>query len=105
MGEVETNLRMKKYIFLLLSIVILNISLNDARTEVHGKIIGGMEAEVGEFPWQVSVRNFLVGISHFCGGSIIDPHWILTACNLLLINNYFDGKTISIHSFCATVCS
>merc|ERR1711970_1235542 len=79
---VEINLRMKKHIFLLLT-VISNIYLNDASKEVHGKIIGGTEAEIGEFPWQVSVRNFLVGISHFCGGSIIDPHWILTVSHCL----------------------
>ncbi|EFB24771.1 hypothetical protein PANDA_007464, partial [Ailuropoda melanoleuca] len=41
-------------------------------------IIGGMEAEVGEFPWQVSIqaRN-----EHFCGGSIINKWWIVTAAH------------------------
>ncbi|XP_004766118.1 serine protease 55 isoform X2 [Mustela putorius furo] len=47
----------------------------------YSKIIGGMEAEVGEFPWQVSIqaRN-----EHFCGGSIINKWWIVTAAHCLI---------------------
>ena len=44
-----------------------------------GRIIGGETAEDGEFPWQVSIRySGSLGITHFCGGSIIDKDWILT---------------------------
>jgi len=54
------------------------IPLNDQ--EVKGRIIGGEEAVDGEFPWQVSIRHFLgLGASHFCGGTIIDNDWVLTA--------------------------
>ncbi|XP_037374230.1 uncharacterized protein LOC119250672 [Talpa occidentalis] len=33
------------------------------------------EAEVGEFPWMVSIQ---LSFSHFCAGSILNEQWILT---------------------------
>lgn len=40
-------------------------------------IVGGVEASVGEFPYMVSLQNS----SHFCGGSLIAPTWVLTAAH------------------------
>ncbi|KAM4815728.1 transmembrane protease serine 9-like [Thomomys bottae] len=34
------------------------------------------EAEIGEFPWMVSVQ---LSFSHFCAGSILNEQWILTS--------------------------
>ncbi|OBS79878.1 hypothetical protein A6R68_21919, partial [Neotoma lepida] len=34
------------------------------------------EAEIGEFPWMVSVQ---LSYSHFCAGSILNENWILTS--------------------------
>jgi len=41
-------------------------------------IIGGEDAAVGEYPWQVSIQ--MMGM-HYCGGSLIARRWILTAAS------------------------
>jgi len=42
------------------------------------KIVGGVEAVPGEFPWQVAVR---IDGMYFCGGSLIDSTHVLTAAH------------------------
>jgi len=45
-----------------------------------GRIVGGEVAEDGEFPWQVSLRQIgSIGMTHFCGGSVINENWVMTA--------------------------
>uniref|UniRef100_A0A8C5NX23 Serine protease 55 n=1 Tax=Jaculus jaculus TaxID=51337 RepID=A0A8C5NX23_JACJA len=55
----------------------------DRRTQ-YSRIIGGLEAEVGEFPWQVSIQ---VNNVHLCGGAILSAWWILTAAHC-----FYPGK-------------
>ncbi|XP_006890944.1 PREDICTED: transmembrane protease serine 4 [Elephantulus edwardii] len=42
------------------------------------RVVGGQMASVDTWPWQVSIQY---NRQHICGGSILDPHWILTAAH------------------------
>ncbi|XP_047000821.1 trypsin-7-like [Schistocerca americana] len=42
----------------------------------QARIIGGSEASISSFPWQVSVES---AGDHTCGGSLISPDWVLTS--------------------------
>jgi len=45
-------------------------------------IVGGIEARPHEFPWQVSIRGKIQN-NHFCGGTIINSRWVLTAAHCM----------------------
>jgi len=51
------------------------------------KIVGGENASVGEFPYQVSIKVWEVNnVSlnmHFCGGFIVDETHVVTAAHCL----------------------
>lgn len=64
----------KRILVGLLTAVSLNVF---AGSDLHQKIVGGEPAVKGEFPFQVSLQTS--SGSHFCGGSLIKPNWVLTA--------------------------
>ena len=49
--------------------------------------MGGTVAPVNSWPWQVMVTDEYG--SQFCGGSLVDPYWVVTAAHCL------DGGTPS----------
>lgn len=42
------------------------------------RITGGSTASRGQFPWQVAL---IIDDAYFCGGSLIDELWVLTAAH------------------------
>ncbi|TSQ24017.1 Serine protease 27 [Bagarius yarrelli] len=49
------------------------------RSLVGTRIVGGSEARVGAWPWQVDIQMEASG--HVCGGSIISRDWVLSAAH------------------------
>ncbi|NXE19694.1 UROK protein, partial [Ardeotis kori] len=46
------------------------------------KIVGGIQAEIESQPWIAGIFQNIRGTDHFlCGGSLIDPCWVLTAAH------------------------
>jgi len=70
---------------IVLSIICALVIISSANADVEyrrrdGRIIGGKEVSITEFPWQVSI---LGARGHFCGGSIINRWTILTAAHCI----------------------
>nr|AAT66248.1 trypsin precursor [Mayetiola destructor]AAW21245.1 digestive serine protease I [Mayetiola destructor] len=69
-----------KICFLLASILIASgdVSLLTPKPRLDGRIVGGVEIDIRDAPWQVTMQT--MG-EHLCGGSIISKKWILTAAH------------------------
>ncbi|CAM5168691.1 unnamed protein product [Eretmochelys imbricata] len=65
------------------------------------RIVGGHDAQLGAWPWQVSLQvyQYGVGFKHLCGGSLIDEYSVLTAahCTRGHMDPYYWRVVIGLH--------
>lgn len=89
----------KKPIFSSLLIIVFMLILlgrpAQAQTPPDPRIVGGVEAAPGAWPWQVALiyprsvavgPNYYSNYAQFCGGSLIDEMWVLTAAHCVIDN-------------------
>jgi len=66
-----------------------------ATTTSSGRILGGEDAKLGQFPWQASMDDSWYG--HICGGSIISDRFVVTAAHCAdAVNNNPSGVTMRV---------
>ena len=60
-------------------VAVISASGEDEFDTAEGRIVGGTDADITAVPWQVAVMD--ASYYQYCGGSIINASWILTAAH------------------------
>lgn len=50
------------------------------------RIVGGTQSAQGSWPWQVAL---LFNETQFCGGSLVSPHWVVSATHCFHGKQYY----------------
>jgi secreted trypsin-like serine protease len=64
-----------------LILLILVCGRTGIRSRDDTKIVGGTAASKGDIPWQVGLVRSSTSTEMFCGGTLLNAQWILTAAH------------------------
>lgn len=58
-------------------------------SSLRNRVVGGHQAVANEVPWQAGIRKkYLYGNYHYCGGTILNDKWILSAAHCFKPGTY-----------------
>ncbi|SPP73282.1 blast:Trypsin I-P1 [Drosophila guanche] len=67
----------------LILVVLLSLAALSRSASLNTRIVGGDQADISDFPYQVSVRLETYMLLHICGGSVYAPNVVLTAAHCI----------------------
>jgi len=65
-------------------LIFLLAAVHSVQAQITAKVIGGKDAENNEYPWMAALvyrEHESVADGQFCGGTLINSNWVLTAAH------------------------
>lgn len=87
MDSIIANILVLFSVFAAINCIPLSTICGQSDPISHPYIIGGSDALVNEFPWQVLITQLNdsdPNIRNFCGGTLINRKWVLTAAHCIV---------------------
>lgn len=75
--------------FLFATMLFVSVASATFRNRLKPRIHGGVQADIGQFPYQVSIRKCslspgnIMRTTPYCGGALISDWWVITASHCI----------------------